>query len=73
MLELHKRKAYGCNKYPSLQKFSFFLTSGDSILKSFFTPHFLILKSQPCLYSKGGLYVCLQKIFRLSGEGVGYP
>ena len=56
-----------------LQKFSFFLTSGDSILQSVFTPHFQIFKSQPCLYSKGGLYVCLQKIFRLSGEGVGYP
>ena len=56
-----------------LQKFSFFLKSGDSILKSVFTPHFQILKSQPCLYSKGGLYVCLQKIFRLSGKGVGYP
>ena len=49
-----------------LQKFSFFLKSGDSILKSVFTPHFQILKFQSCLYSKGGLYVCLQKIFRLS-------
>ena len=50
-----------------------FLTSGDSLLKSVFTPRFPILKFQPCIYSKGGLYVCLQKIFWLSGEGVGYP
>ena len=52
---------------------NFFITSGDSILKLVFTHHFPILKSQPCIYSKGGLYVCLQKIFWLSGEGVGYP
>ena len=52
---------------------NFFLTSGDSLLKSVFTPRFPILKFQPCIYSKGGLYVCLQKIFWLSGEGVGYP
>ena len=49
------------------------LKSQFSSLKSVFTPHFQILKSHPCLYSKGGLYVCLQKIFRLSGKGVGYP